>query len=162
MSFLRGRQIRHPQRHKKPIIFFGKSIHFVIRPSMSIIVGQHTLWSTHTIGFMASQCSRRLARCTLVHSCANITVARACALLAIGINLTMLPWQCGGFCMGLQGAKLPWQWGLLESRITKLPWQCGGCCMGLQGPKLPWQRGVLGIAPLFRFPTHRPGQRAQV
>ena len=82
--------------------------------------------------FMASQCSHRLARCTLVHSCANITVARACALLAIGINLTMLPWQCGGFCMGLQGAKLPRQWG------------------------------VVGIAPLFLFPTHRPGQRAQV
>ena len=50
---------------------------FVIRPSMSIIVGQHKLCIARSICFMASQCSRRthsgLHVCILpLHTCAFI------------------------------------------------------------------------------------------
>ena len=78
---------------------------FVIRPSLSIIVGQHKLWITRSIGLMASQCSRRLARCTLVHSFANITVARACALLAIGITNYQATLAMWGVLHGFAGCQ---------------------------------------------------------
>ena len=35
MSFLRVRQISRPQRHMKPIVFWGKSIHFALHTEVN-------------------------------------------------------------------------------------------------------------------------------